>query len=345
MRINMHIAVKVKTGSLLLLLAVCSTLANAQDIHYSQFANSPLNLNPAQTAAFAGDYRIIANQRSQWSAVPVPYSSFSLGADMRNPIKLKNQTTGAGLVLNADKAGDSETRTTQAIASFSWLKKLDRDSTQLISAGVQTGICNKSFNTAKLTFDSQYNGDAYDPNLPSNENFDKTQVTYFDLGMGVNYIFRIKERTSFTIGTSMQHINKPKESFMKDNAIRLKPKAAVNTAYQFKLSPTFDMITSAYVATQGKYKEIVGGVTGKYILDPKENISVYFGNMYRVKDADIVMIGMDYRNLYAGMSYDINLSPLRVATNGRGGFELSFICILQKFVPVRSGKTICPIFM
>ena len=63
----------------------------AQDIHFSQFANSPLNLNPAQTGLFNGDYRIMANQRSQWSAVPIPYSTFSLGADMRNPIRLKNQ--------------------------------------------------------------------------------------------------------------------------------------------------------------------------------------------------------------------------------------------------------------
>ena len=191
---------------ILFLFCLFASLTYAQDIHFSQFANSPLNLNPAQTGLFNGDYRIMANQRSQWSAVPVPYSTFSLGADMRNPIHIKNQTTGAGIVMNSDKAGDSDTRTTQAIGSFSWLKKLTPDSAHILSVGIQTGVTNKSFNTSKLTFDSQYSGDTYDASMASNETFAKTQITYLDLGAGLNYVFRIKERMSFSLGTSFFHL-------------------------------------------------------------------------------------------------------------------------------------------
>ena len=53
----------------------------AQDIHFSQFNNSPLNLNPAQTGLFNGDWRFVGNLRNQWSSVPVPYRTFSLSTD------------------------------------------------------------------------------------------------------------------------------------------------------------------------------------------------------------------------------------------------------------------------
>ena len=317
----------------------------AQDIHFSQFANSPLNLNPAQTGLFNGDYRIMANQRSQWSAVPIPYSTFSLGADMRNPIRLKNQTTGAGLVLNSDKAGDSDMRITQAISSFSWLKKLTPDSSHILSIGIQTGVTNKSFNTSKLTFDSQYNGDTYDASMASNEAFAKSQITYLDFGAGLNYVFRIKERMSFSIGTSFFHLNTPKQSFMQNSDVKLGRKMAINTSCQFKIAEKMDMIISSILSTQGKYKEIVAGTAFKYIIDTADNINAYLGNYYRVGDADIIIVGLDYKNMYAGLSYDINLSSLKIATNGRGGFELSFIYILQKFVPIRARKTLCPIYM
>ena len=59
----------------------------AQDIHFSQFNMSPVNLNPAFTGFFDGDYRGVANYRSQWSSVPVSYSTVSLQADLRHEME------------------------------------------------------------------------------------------------------------------------------------------------------------------------------------------------------------------------------------------------------------------
>ena len=47
--------------------------AKAQDIHFSQFHAAPVLLNPALTGAFGGEARFIANYRSQWQEIPVPY--------------------------------------------------------------------------------------------------------------------------------------------------------------------------------------------------------------------------------------------------------------------------------
>ena len=54
-----------------------------QDLHFSQFLNSPLNLNPAQTGFFHGSQRFILNHRNQWASVTKPYSTISGSFDMQ----------------------------------------------------------------------------------------------------------------------------------------------------------------------------------------------------------------------------------------------------------------------
>ncbi|MGH2644794.1 MAG: type IX secretion system membrane protein PorP/SprF, partial [Chitinophagaceae bacterium] len=64
---------------------------------------------------------------------------------------------------------------------------------------------------------------------------------------------------------------------------------------------------------------------------------------YRWGDAINPYVGMEVNNLHIGLSYDINVSTLRPASNYRGGFELSLIYIYQK--PNSKNKVInCPKF-
>ena len=42
---------------------------NAQDIHFSQFYMSPLNLNPALTGVMNCNTRFVGNYRNQWASV------------------------------------------------------------------------------------------------------------------------------------------------------------------------------------------------------------------------------------------------------------------------------------
>ena len=56
---------------------------NAQDLHFSQFMNSPLTTNPANTGFIPdGDYRVGINYRNQWSSVmSIPYKTMSAFGD------------------------------------------------------------------------------------------------------------------------------------------------------------------------------------------------------------------------------------------------------------------------
>src|SRR6185369_15603478 len=80
----------------------------SQDLHFSQFYNSPLLTNPANTGFMPdGDYRLGVNFRNQWSSVmSVPYKTMSAFGDVQT---MQNQDNtgwlGLGGVFLHDVAG------------------------------------------------------------------------------------------------------------------------------------------------------------------------------------------------------------------------------------------------
>ena len=88
-----------------LCLAPC---AFAQDLHFSQFMNSPLLTNPANTGFIPdGDYRLGVNFRNQWSSITAfPYKTMSAFGDVQTMQNRDNTGwLGVGGVILRDVAG------------------------------------------------------------------------------------------------------------------------------------------------------------------------------------------------------------------------------------------------
>lgn len=331
---------------ILLILFFLPTMLFSQDIHYSQFNSSPQNLNPAQTGIFNGDWRFVGNYRSQWSAIPVPYKTFSMASDTRIKTNLKNDVPAAGLIINSDQSGDSRFTTAQVFLSAAYIKQLTADSTNFLSIGIQPGISTKKFNVNKLSFDSQFDGDQYNASLSNLENFNNTKITYFDLGAGLVYLWRKNERTQLNIGASLFHMNQPKQSFF-NNETKLDIKTTITAIAQFAIATQLDVLPSFLYQRQGRYNEAVLGAFLKYYLMQINGhpAAISLGAFYRYKDAFFMVANMDYQNFIFGISYDANTSKLLEATNRRGGFELSVIYIFKKLKPFIAKKRVCPIYM
>ena len=69
------------------MVAACAfyLVPSAQDLHFSQFINSPLVTNPANTGFIPeGDYRLGINYRNQWSSImSLPYKTMSAFGDVQ----------------------------------------------------------------------------------------------------------------------------------------------------------------------------------------------------------------------------------------------------------------------
>jgi hypothetical protein len=73
--------------------------------------------------------------------------------------------------------------------------------------------------------------------------------------------------------------------------------------------------------------------------------TVHAGAFLRWQDAVIPVLKLDRRPVSIAISYDVNISPLKTASQGRGGFELSvsYIGFLNR-ENSSIDKVLCPRF-
>ena len=309
----------------------------AQDIHFSQFYNSPLNLNPALIGSFNGEFRLVANQRSQWSSVTTPYSTYGLSVDAK---RIFNSPIGTGLAVYQDKAGDGQYSTLQIALGTTYTIRL-KDTTQTVSVGVQPAFTQRSINYNNLQFDNQYNGISYDPNLGNRENFNNDGKTYLNLHGGIAWNYLIDIRKQIGAGVAVHNIIKPQQSFFNEN-IPLHQRYTVNLNALFKVNEKLDALPNINWQKQHKFQELIFGGQAKYHLNNGNYKAVYGGVWYRNSDAMYFNASLDYHNLHFGISYDLNLSSLKVASNRKGGFEFSLIYIIQRYKPDMRRYKYCP---
>ena len=318
-------------------------IANAQDIHFSQFWAQPLYLNAAQTGMFNGDYRVGGMYRNQWRSVPVPYSTFSFFGDTKfNRVLNQNDAVGLGLVFNNDISGDSRYSINQFYIPVSYIQNFNSDTNLTVSFGLMPGVSNIAFRTNKLTFDNQFDGDAYNASLSTGENFSSLSRTYFDLGSGLSLQYKLKKAGSIDVGTNLSHINRPGVSFFKNNDVKLYAKSTSFVSIKYPLTTTLFLHGDLMYQRQGPFHETILAGRVSYLLNPKDNISLNAGISTRVGDAAIFLAGMDYKNYRFGFAYDMNYSKFVPATNKRGAWEIGLIYIFRKNPVFTPKKRACP---
>lgn len=319
----------------------------AQDIHFTQYYTSPLNLNPATAGFFNGTQRFTMQNKTQWRSVTVPFKTLSASFDM--PLwkrYLKQDMFGGGLLVNRDQAGDSKFGTTQAGLSFSYIRSISRINNQFLALGIQFGGAQRSLDYSQLMFDSQYDGTSYNPSLSNNEQFAKSSFFFSDISAGAYWNFLRHRSLGFDAGISVFHINKPRQSLFDNNQIRLDRKLVMHFGSQFNATSKIHVYPGILFMSQGKYKELNIGALSKFVKVPNEAnyLAIALGLFYRVNDALNFVAGLDYKDLSVGISYDVNLSTLVPASHSKGGYEISLVYILNRNKKTYVKKIPCPIF-
>lgn len=329
------------------LFGLMSTGLWAQDIHWSQFEYAPLQLHPAQTGLFNGNYRIAANYRSQWFDVPVAYRTVAVSFDAHLlPFQLENDVWGLGVSFFHDQAGDGELSTLNIAVSTAYTKRITKHF--FIGVGVQAGFGNRRFNLQKLTFNDQFNGDVYDPNITSHDQgkfAGNTNLSYADVNTGINFRYQSTDRTWVNLGGGLFHLTRPKVSFLGNSDVRLPMRWNVVANASIRLSERIDLMPSILFQRQSTYQEIIYGTDLRYHFNtnPGRELSGSIGVMHRWDDALVARLSFAYQGWRLGLSYDINISGFQAATRGNGGYELSLIHVWSGVPPMEVVKT-CPIF-
>ncbi|NOT36119.1 MAG: PorP/SprF family type IX secretion system membrane protein [Saprospiraceae bacterium] len=303
----------------------------AQDLHYSQFYYGYHNLSPSLIGDFDGNDRITFNYRNQWLSLPVPYNTFSVLYDANRPHK-KGSFWGFGVGLDYDRAGDSKLSLAKLVLNASYILRVS--SRNKISFGISPAFAQRRISSEALRWDRQWNGDRYDPNISSNENFASSGDFFVDLGAGVSYRFNYTNRTELLISGAAFHLNKPNQTFYGSSAqaVSLPSRYSLGLHIGIGLGQSLDLLVGANYQTQEKYKETVGSARLRFRLNrtPGSVLNLLGGCNIRLDDAIIPNLGIEYKNWLISASYDINNSFFNLATNKRGGPEIAVQYIFAK---------------
>lgn len=320
-----------------LFFVLAALTARSQDIHFSQFYETPLLRNPALAGIFTGDYRVQAIFRDQWNSFTDAYRTGSLNAEYKWPVGRQDDFFTTGLEIFYDKAGTAALETTELMPAINYHKSLSDQRPMYLSLGFMGGLVEKTLDLSKVTTNSQYNGAAYDPALPIGETILTPNVHYLDgsLGISFNTAFGEENHNTLYAGFAYHHLNRPKNSFYKNPTVELDPRIVVSAGLKTILNDYSYFTFHSDFSRQGPAQEIIAGMLFSYKLgdDPDTYpYTVSLGGFFRWKDALIPVIRLETNALCVSLSYDVNTSQLNTVSYARGGFELSlsFIGFLDR---------------
>ena len=323
-----------------LLLLISLQLAlnlSAQDIHFSQFYNAPLLQNPSLAGAMEKTEASIL-YRSQWKSVTIPYKTFAANGSIRLQRSRKQKNYfGMGLSFFQDQSGDGQLSTING--SFNLAFHVEVARYHHLGLGLMSGFGQRKIDAAGFQWGSQYEGTAFNANLPTGESFATQSIAYLDFAGGLLWSFDnnsgkihvdYNEISKGSAGIAIYHFNRPDFSFNQTGE-KLHIKYVAHANFMQSLgSSKFAVQPGFFTYFQGPNKQIYLGSLVRYdlLMESKysksiDKIGASLGAYWRMGDALVINSLFEFGNVALGLSYDANLSNLRNVTNGRGGFEVS----------------------
>jgi len=323
---------KVKMRKLLTTIALAALPlleAAAQDIHFSQFYENAILRNPALTGIFSGDYKAGVNYRAQWGALTMPFQTIVASAESRVRVDRElNDYLSFGFCASYDHAGSIDFNSLQLTPAINYNKSLNDRHASYLSLGFEASYIQRSVDPSKMTLDNQYIAGYFVPNATTGEQLTFNKISHFDLSAGVSFNSTIGEegQVVYYVGAAVFHATRPMESFNKENFVRLSPRFSTNFGLRARVTDELGFTLLANYTNQHPNQEtIFGGLLHwNTTLSPTRRFALYTGCFFRLNDAVIPTVKMDYNTYSFTVSYDVVTSSLRPAVNAQGGWEFSF---------------------
>ncbi|MEI6883827.1 MAG: type IX secretion system membrane protein PorP/SprF [Bacteroidota bacterium] len=303
----------------ILFLFVSMWTAIAQDPEFSQFYANPLYLNPALTGATICP-RVIGNYRMQWPGLGKAYNTYSFSYDQYLGIF----HGGLGLLVMADRAGGGNLNTTTIGLSYAYKFNI----TEKLDASLAV---RGSFYQRRIVWDNFIFEDQIDPRSgqvirPTNEKAPdnpSVMAVDFSAGMFLDYNGLVYG------GLAVDHLTQPKNGFYNDNTSQLNMKITAHAGSIINLKggyggdeeKEFSISPNVLYQQQGGFHQLN---LGAYLTIDPLVCGLWFRHNFENADAVIALVGIHYRGLRVGYSYDLNVSKLFSVSGGAHEISASY---------------------
>lgn len=309
-----------KISAALLAIVLSASITEAQDVRFTQPYSNPLRLNPA---LMGPNYDMSFNlgYRSQWATVAGGLNTGQFTYMLPVLLQDNGHKLDVGLSVMSDEQGAYSTFDGALAVGYN----LKLSSTgHFLSASILGGFVQNTLSTDDLTFDYQYQQGSFDENNPNGENNLSNQSSYVDAGMGLLWYYNPIEDSVKTLnafaGISAFHINNPVNTFLDDNAtvpMRITTIAGVKIYTNGKVD----------FSPQVRYDDQIGPgefSTGLYTgYTVSETFRGVLGIWYRNSNAFAFSLGLNWKSLTLGYSYDLPGAELSSGISGASVNEIS----------------------
>jgi len=296
----------------------------AQDVMFSQFYNTPLQINPAQAGSFDGAGRAGLSYRNQWASIMAhPFETFALEAELKlKEVSQNEQPLSFGIIVLRDKAGASKFSLTNAVLSIGYLQKLNNQNS--LGAGIQGGYGQYSMDYTNLFWGNQYdpNSNSFDASQSSLEPNINNTYNHYNVAGGLCYTFQtdnytkgLHEGIMFNMGAALSQSFIPKNSFYEASNTSAMMKYHIHADAHLGLPEMQLTFTPRFIfGAQGNIKQTIIGSHFTYAAD-KDAAAFCLGLYYRIGNAFIPYIGLDLKQFQLGFSFDTNTAKMNNLKN------------------------------
>lgn len=282
-----------------------------QDAQYSMNMFNRLGINPGYAGTTYSGYKsqgICATllYRNQWTGFSGSPKSLLFSADYGNVFG-----GGVGLTINQDKLGFE--KTTMAKLAYSYHLFLPGSKGGVLGIGLDLGVLQKGFSGEFVAPDgSSTSQPGPDVAIP----WPGTSATTYDLGFGLYYTTK-----RLYIGVSSLHL--PEQSLRSTIAGGNEFKYTVARHYYIMAGYTFpgqtlDITPSILTKSDATSTQLDINLMAKW------KKMLFFGVSYRLTDAAVAMLGLEWNNFRVGYAYDYTLSALKNHSSGSHEIMLGF---------------------
>jgi len=320
-----------------------------QDLHYSYYHYTPLDVNPANTGAFSGSYRVSGIYTNKGGALTNrEFQNFTLSADA--PIVRgirKHDWIGVGIqadvINNLNGSGDrfltdlndpnkSAQNWTFIKLSAAYHLALNKKQTNIITLGAQLSNGKRSFpnfsvNDTRAGIVTNLDSDLNQLRQLSRGNTGDLKFTYRDISMGL--LFNARRKTSDLrlgfalegifgprIGTSSINTSKPDTVETKFLGLN------IHGEYKMDINKRTSIIPAFYYYSLGAANAFNVNTHAWYKINPDKEFKGGVGLGVRNLRDVIVYLGAEMNDIQIGFAYDLNIDSRAIASNGLGGFEI-----------------------
>lgn len=286
--------------------------ANAQDPVFSQFFHSAMTLNPALVGNDMNkEYKASFITRNKWwggNIKPFSTNAFSLEKQVRTNDNNSNFVF-LGLQMLNERSGDGVLTNSYFGATIN--DKLKLTENDFLSTALSFVYANRLVDLNAATFQTQFGSFGF---IPSSSNYDPISLVsnkYLDLNAGLSLEHSANDKFKYQFGFGLFHINRPNQSFFKDDKYKLSLRSVLHATVNYKInSNNFLMLGSNFQSFGGENVYTIGGnYTTK--LDQLNEIFITAGLWDRFNHSIYPYVAIKYNSLNFGLSYDLASPEVR----------------------------------